>query len=1471
MAPKKTALKTRKTRAKSRGVRRRASAGEEIHSLRPGLSFPVVAIGASAGGLAAFTELLKALPPKSGMAFVLIQHLEPKHESALTALLSKATSMPVVEVSEGMAVKPDCVYVIPPNKDMTIRKGTLRLAPRTAASGLQRPIDDFSIALAEEQGDAAIGVVLSGTGSDGTYGLKAIKAAGGVTFAQDPKTAQWSAMPMSAITAGSVDFILSPKRIATELARIGRHPYLAEARDMSEGSDLDKVCLILRSAVGIDFRLYKQATVRRRMARRMALQKIPTLNKYAQILKQQPEEAQALADDIFIHVTSFFRDPKCFQALRKQVLAKLGLRRPAEDAIRIWVAGCSTGEEVYSIAMLLLEELGERANRIKIQIFGTDIQERAVEHARAGIYSKAAVAGVSPARLKRFFVQSDHGYQIQKSIRDLCVFARHDLAKDPPFSRLDLISCRNVLIYMGPALQKRLLQVFQYALKPGGFLFLGNSESISDYSDAFAVEDQKHRIFLRKSSSPAFRDSPSSNEFQREPNVTLVRTSAPSLVRDFRKEAEGVLLEQYAPPAIVVDPDLHIVHFQGDVSPYLAPATGQPSFHLLKMVRPEFVVDLRTAISKARREGVTAHKDGVQFKHEGQPAAVRLEVQPLSKRNGKKQDLLVVFQRVEPASAPVSQEEGRKPGRAAGKKRAPGIAVKLERELTSTREHLRALIVEHETAQEEMKAVNEEILSSNEELQSTNEELETAKEELQSANEELITLNDELQHRNDELTVLTHDLSNLLAGVDIPVLVLDADLRIRRFTPVAGTLLNLIPGDVGRPFSDIASPVDVADWPALFAEVTGRGQIVNREVSARNGRRYSMRVCPYKTSDNKIEGVLVVMLDVDSIYRARDEARKSSDYSRALVETIHEALVVIDPECRVLFVNRSFCEQFQVSAQEIAGQPLFEVGGGQWDIPRLRELLQEILPKSARIKDFEIDQDFAKIGRRRLVINARKIEASQSVLIAIEDVTERRQAQAEAGRNEATIRALLESTTQSIIAVDSSGTMVLVNGNVEAMFGYRKEELLGQPLDTLIPENSQGLHAEFHKRYFANMQTRAMGMGLELEGRRKDGTTFPVEIALSAIDTPAGKIAVSFVNDITWRKRAETKLREHEHELKAVLDNTPDIILRMDREQRYRYVNATISKVSGYPPEAFLGKTPREAGMPEALCDLWSRANRDVFASGLPQLIEFSYPAEGQSVWEERLLPEFGAQGTIESILVIGRDITQRRRLENETQKHAQEVRALAANLLTVQEEERRRVSRDLHDRICQQLAALAIDIGSLAADPQPPRDAQSRLRGLQARVIKASEETRHIAYELHPSMLDDLGLAASLRELCKAFSNRHPATKLAVNVGSVQIPVSREVASCLYRVTQESLTNIAKHSRAKHASVSLSLENRAVMLTIADDGAGFDLAASKGHGGLGLIGMEERARLVNGKLTIAAQPGKGTRVALEVPLPSAS
>jgi two-component system CheB/CheR fusion protein len=1341
----------RKSRTQMGSVSPRTTARSTPPFVSPPLPFPVVAIGASAGGLSAYTALLKALPSKPGMAFVLIQHLEPKHESALTNLLSKATSMPVVEVSDGTGVEPDHVYVIPPNKNMTIRAGSLLLGPRSEVPGLQLPIDHFCTALATEQGNAALGVVLSGTGSDGTQGLRAIKAAGGVTFAQTAKTAEWPAMPLSAIAAGSVDFVLSPKRIAAELIRIAQQPYLATASKGPQGGELDQICSILWSSLGIDFRLYKEATIRRRIARRMALRKIESMGQYAKILKQIPDEVSALVADIFIHVTSFFRDPKCFLALRKRVLATLCRRRAEAAPLRIWVPGCSTGEEVYSIAILLLEELGERASRTRIQIFGTDIQERSVEHARSGIYTEAAITGVSPTRLKRFFVKTDNEYQIQGLVRELCVFARHDVTKDPPFSQLDLISCRNVLIYMGPVLQRRTLCTFQRALNAGGFLFLGNSETINSYPEAFSPGDRKHRIFSPKPLKADF------HEFDTPPDrIPKLGVARPTLKParddiDFQREAEALLLKHYAPPALIVDPDLEILHFQGDTSPYLAPAARQPSFHLLRMVRPELVVDVQMAIYQARRRSVAVHKEGVQFQHQGKPATVRLEARPLDKRKGQKQEFLVVFQNLT-----LARQDKEEHAEARGhKKRTVETTERLKRELASTRKHLRLLIAEHQIALAKMSVANEEIISGNEELQSTNDELETAREELQSSNEELHTLNNELQHRNTELDILVHELSNLLVGVDIPVLILDAGLRVRRFTPKAATLLNLIPSDLGRPFSNIASNLDVSDWKELFVQVTDRRRSVEREVSDANGHRYSMRVQPYRVEADRIEGVLIVILDTDLIYRQRDEAQASGDLARA-----------------------------------------------------------------------------------------------------------------ELARSEVNIRALIECTPQFVIGVNADRNIVIATGRVEKTFGYRPEELIGQPLEILIPENARERHTEHQNDYFANMQNRPMGIGMDLLGRRKDGTTFPVEIGLSVLNTRENAIAVAFGNDITERRRLMDLLRQREQELDTVLNHTPDAIIRFDRDLCCEYVNERAAKEAGFQGETMLGKTLGELGLPQLLVDTVTRSVRSVFETGQPAVAELSYPSPaGVTYWETRFIPELGTNGAVQSVLAVGRDFTDRTRLEQVAQVRAEEIQALAASLMTAQEEERRRVSRELHDQICQQLGSLAIEIGEFAKQPLP-EETQSRLRAFQGRVVATSEESRHIAYRLHPSILDDLGIVASLRSLCEAFSKD---TKIAIQISTVGLPssVPRELASCLYRVAQESLQNVARHASAKHVSFAVTARNKAVTLTIADDGVGFNLDAVKGRGGLGLVSMEERAQLVNAKLSIRTEPGHGTRIALEVLLPT--
>lgn len=1296
--------------------------------------------GASAGGLEAFTAFLKSIPADTGMSFVLIQHLEPNHESMLASLLSNATKMPVREVSDGLAVEPNHVYVIPPNKSMTIRGGILRLAPRSEARAPHNPIDNFAMTLAEENRSGAIGIVLSGTGSDGTLGLKAIKEQGGITFAQDPKSAQWAAMPMSAISAGSVDFVLPPKRIAAELARIGRHPYLAKPLETPMGGDLQKICLILRSVTGVDFRLYKPATFSRRVARRMALQKMGSLGRYAQFLRQHPAEAEALADDIFIHVTEFFRDPVCFQSLGKLALPSLLRNGAAGEPIRIWVPGCSTGEEVYSIAMLLLEGLGDQASRTRIQIFGTDISEGAIGVARAGVYSDAALSGVSRARLKTFFVKVDSGHQINKAVRDLCVFARHDLANDPPFSNLDLISCRNVLIYMGPALQKRTLSIFQYALRPGGFLFLGKSESLSAFSDVFAPKDEKHRIFLRRPLPPGGRRLDSISGHIEGPSAVVRKTIAAAPAFDYSKEAERLLLNRYAPPALIIDANLHIVHFQGDTSPFLAPSPGQPSFHVLRIIRPEFVVDLRAALQKARKEGVTVRGSDIRFEHNGEVRTVRLEVTPIKERTGKEYRFLAVFQKV-----PEAVPEGL--GRPAAA-RGPGKAAsaKLERELAAAREYLRSLIADHEAAEEEMTASNEEILSSNEELQSTNEELETAKEELQSTNEELATTNEELRHRNAELGILNDDLGNLLTGVNIPIVILDSGLRIRRFTPMAEKMLNLIATDVGRPFSHISSNLKVADLDELLSDVLGNLRTVEQEVQDRDGRWYTLRIRPYKTGDNKISGALLALFDIDAVKRSLDQVRQSRNYAESIIGMVQESLLVLDSKLRVSAANPSFYSKFQVKPEETIGRLVFDLGNGQWNIPQFRRLLLEVLPKRTQMEHFVIDHEFPSIGRRQMAIGARQIpregEEASTILLVIEDVTELSEAEQAARESASTTLAVLESASQAILAVDREAGIRIVNAMAETMFGYDRKELLGQPLEILVPQRLAEVHAAHREEYFESPRARPMGVGMTLAGRRKDGSEFPIEVSLSFIQTKQGNLTVAFVSDITDRVKSEEAVRQYQRELET-----------------------------------------------------------------------------------------------------------------------------MTARLIASQEAESKQLARDLHDVFSQRLAVFAMDIATLAQrPPKSPALLREQLKKLEEQTKSLATGIHQISRQLHPAILDDLGLVVALKNECIAFSEIAgvPAIFDAEDVPS---SLPEDVSLCLYRVAQESLRNIGKHSKASEARVHLQGGPEEIALTIQDIGGGFDLNEVRRRKGLGLVSMEERVRLARGRFAIESRVGEGTRVEVRIPL----
>ncbi|PYT73615.1 MAG: chemotaxis protein CheR [Acidobacteria bacterium] len=847
----------------------------------------IAAIGASAGGIEATTELLSHVPPDTGMAFVLVQHLDPSHHSMLTELLSKKTPMRVVEVTNGMTVEPNQVYVIPPNATMSISNHTLQLGPRTESSrGVHMSIDHFMRALAEEQGNRAIGIILSGSGTDGTAGLAQIQAQGGVTFAQDEESAKYGNMPRSAVTSGCVDYVLSPKAIARELARIARHPYLARSGTSdiaelatSETNGLSLVFQLLRKTTGVDFTHYRKTTILRRIQRRMIVHKMEKMEDYVKYVQTNPAEIKALYQDMLINVTSFFRNPRVFDALKSQVFPAIMKNRSSEASLRLWTPGCASGEETYSLAIALLEFLGDKASQTPIQFFATDISELSVAKARSGLYPENIQSDVSPERLRRFFTKVEGGYRISKSIRDMCIFAQHNVLNDPPFSQMDVICCRNLLIYLEPVLQNKVISLFHYAARPGGYLVLGTSEGVGSATNLFSAEDRADKIFLKKATGVRQPVTFSLNHPSERHEYGAVRVPAkqPDSSWNYleaQKEFDRRLLGQYAPATVFINEDLEIIHTRGSVNRFLKLAPGRASLSILKMAREGLLLDLRNAISKAKKENVAVRKQNIQIKNgngnEGPQGdsmrIVNFEVAPINMGNLKELYFMIVFED-SPAIARPAVARSTRPSRES--ESASSRITKLEQELSAAKEYLQSVIETQEATNEELQSANEEILSSNEELQSTNEELETAKEELQSANEELSTVNDELRSRNQEVTQINNDLTNLFASIDIAVVMIGSDLNIRRFTPQAQKFLGLIPADVGRPLMNISPTIEIPEFQSLVLQVMANVRPVERELKDRENGRYQLRILPYRTPENKIDGAVITIVDISAQPRSQ--------------------------------------------------------------------------------------------------------------------------------------------------------------------------------------------------------------------------------------------------------------------------------------------------------------------------------------------------------------------------------------------------------------------------------------------------------------------------------------------------------------------------------------------------------------------------------------------------------------------------
>jgi len=1295
---------------------------------------PVVGIGASAGGLEAFRQILSALPTDTGLAFVLVQHLEPKHDSVLTTLLSRATKMPVSEVKEGVHVNPNHVYVIPANADMTMVDGLLHLVRRKAPPGRHLPIDYFFHSLAESRGAQAIGVVLSGTASDGTAGVKAIKAAGGVTFAQEPGSAKFDGMPRNAIASGCVDLVLPPERIAKELARIAKHPFTrslnATPAMPAQEQEWARLFQLLRTAFGVDFSLYKQSTIKRRVARRMTVSKVDRLGAYLKIVERSREELEALFAEILILVTGFFRDPEVFAALRKKVFRRIMAAKSKGEPVRIWVAGCATGQEAYSIAISLLEFLGDKGAGTPLQIFATDVSEHAIETARTGIYPADALAEVSAERKRRFFTRVNGHFQVNHDIREMCVFARHDLTQDPPFSKLDLLTSRNVLIYFEAPLQKRALAAFHYALRDHGILILGRTEGLSAHSDLFTADDRKNKFFSKNPSGHV-----SIGLIQPVPEHLTAGRPVKEERRgiDLEKEADRMVWERYGHAGLVVNDELHILHFRGDTSAYMKPAPGKATFQLMRMLREDLAVEVRAALQKARRTGISVRSEGIQIRQDRRVREVNIDVRPLSVHAGGERCFLILFEEAAASIAPPVKSGGRQTRQE---------RQRLENELARTREYVQAIIRDQESTNEELKTANEEAMSSMEELQSTNEELETAKEELQSSNEELITLNEQLQNRNAELAHTTDDLSNVLSAADIPILILNQDRHIRLFTPPAGKLLGLIPADVGRPIAKLRMGVNVPDFDALITSA-GEGGDVTREVQSEAGRWLQLRMRPFRTGEDKIDGVLMAFLDIHEIREQKETLEKDRNFISAILDAAVDLLVVVlDREGRVVHFNRV--------SQHVTGYSIDDVRGRRpWEFLLVPEEKQSFQAAFGGIAEGwpgpRESQWVTKDGRRALITwSARVVQSGadvEYVILTGVDRTDRQEAQQKVRESEATIRALLETATEAILAIDRQGRILLANAAAEKMYGYHRNQLVGKPLESLVPQRLRKRHAAQRKAWFDEPSHRPMEAGFDLAGLRRDGTEFPEEVTLSLVETQEGLLGICFISDITERKRAEETLLQYQGQL-----------------------------------------------------------------------------------------------------------------------------RRLTGSLLTVQESGNRDLARELHDGFSQQLAALGMEISMLLKSAPRSGPLAKPLTQMAKKIRGLAEDIHRAARQLHPAVLDELGLEAALRDEAEGFS-RQTGIPVAFTAENLPASLRSEVSLCLYRVAQEALRNTLKHADA--ASVILRLDGlpESVSLRVQDDGEGFDLDAGRRKGGLGLISMEERVRLVNGTLTVHSAREEGTIVEVTVPV----